>query len=304
MTRLSYLDLPGGPLHFADFGGEGDLLLGVHGLGGAWTNWMATAPHLTPHLQVRAVDLPGFGLSPPHGPHTVATLVGALTETLERWGPAILAGNSMGGLVAQLVAARRGDLVRGLVLISPAVPPPTDPAQLDIAVATRLVVQSLPGLGPGLLAYHLRRASPQELVNRTLRIVAAEPGRVAPQVLETAVKMAAARRQLPWAVQALSQSGRSVGAVLARRRRYLEAVRSITAPTLLLWGDQDRVVSPAGLRRLAELRPDWKAVVLPGVGHVPQLETPLTVAREIVSWWGERPGPRAGDVPKGRADGR
>ena len=53
-----------GPVYVADFGGDGPVMLLVHGLGGAHLNWMAVAPQLAAHHRVYALDLPGFGRSP------------------------------------------------------------------------------------------------------------------------------------------------------------------------------------------------------------------------------------------------
>jgi len=52
---------------FADFGGEGPVMLLVHGLVGAHLNWMAVAPQLAAHNRVFALDLPGFGSVPARG---------------------------------------------------------------------------------------------------------------------------------------------------------------------------------------------------------------------------------------------
>ena len=111
-----YLDLPCGTVNVYDYGGTGPLLLLVHGLGGSVANWDAVAPALTNHGHVLALDLPGFGLSPPGTDWSLETHQTAIVELIEHLGaPALLMGNSMGGLLSEMVAARRpGDVARSV----------------------------------------------------------------------------------------------------------------------------------------------------------------------------------------------
>ncbi|MCJ7710197.1 MAG: alpha/beta fold hydrolase, partial [Chloroflexi bacterium] len=116
-----------GPVHYVDHGGpaDGPLLVCVHGLGGSLINWAALAPLLTDTCRVVALDLAGFG-------HTRggsrSTSVSANQRLLDRFlvevtgTPAILVGNSMGGLIAILQAYQRPKTVAGLALIDPALP--------------------------------------------------------------------------------------------------------------------------------------------------------------------------------------
>src|SRR5438876_7924663 len=104
------LDVDGGPVHLADFGGTGPTMILVHGLGGSHANWLAVGPGLAAHARVLAPDLPGFGRTPLAGR---SARVRANVELLDRLldavaeDPAVLVGNSMGGLIAMMEAADR-----------------------------------------------------------------------------------------------------------------------------------------------------------------------------------------------------
>src|ERR1700722_13442595 len=116
-----------GPIYVADYGGDGPVMLLVHGLGGAHLNWMAVAPQLAAHHRVYALDLPGFGRSPLAGRRsTIAANVDLVSRAITRLspGPVVLMGNSMGGLLAIGAAALHPSLVDLLVLVDPGVPPP------------------------------------------------------------------------------------------------------------------------------------------------------------------------------------
>src|ERR687886_710247 len=114
-----------GPVHYLDFGGAGTPLVCVHGLGGAALNWMAVGPPLARGHRVLAPDLPGFGRTA-LGDRRAS--LGANRRLLDRFirevagSPAIVMGNSMGGLLTVLQAAHSPETVRAVVLVDPALP--------------------------------------------------------------------------------------------------------------------------------------------------------------------------------------
>lgn len=127
--RLRSVSLPGIGLNVRCRPGDRAGLppaLYVHGLGGSSQNWSALMPLLSDVVDGEAVDLPGFGDSPPpdDGNYSVTGHARAVIRLLdaEERGPVHLFGNSLGGAVATRVAAVRPDLVRTLTLISPALP--------------------------------------------------------------------------------------------------------------------------------------------------------------------------------------
>ena len=107
MVASIELDIDG-PVHLVDHGGSGRPILLIHGLGGSHVNWSAVAEPMTEHGSVRAIDLIGFGRTPPNGRSCEVTEQrDMVTEYLRRHvdQPAVLVGNSMGGLISLLVAA-------------------------------------------------------------------------------------------------------------------------------------------------------------------------------------------------------
>jgi pimeloyl-ACP methyl ester carboxylesterase len=59
----------------------------------------------------------------------------------------------------------------------------------------------------------------------------------------------------------------------------------VTAPTLVVWGDKDRLVSPRLAARTAATLPRGRLLMLPDAGHVPQIERPVSVARAVLGMW-------------------
>jgi pimeloyl-ACP methyl ester carboxylesterase len=260
----------------------------LHGLGGSATNWTELAGLLAGTADGLAVDLPGFGLSPPRADSdfrmatqadTIATVVAATGD-----GPVHLFGNSMGGAIALLLADRRPDLVRSLTLVSPAMP------DLRLSVRRmsdpRMAVALLPFVGRsarrGLAALTARERTAQ-----LLRLCFADPTRVTPARFDIAVAECAERMAMPWAS---NQLGPAVGAIfrdwLAPPARSLWAVaHRVSVPTLVIWGDQDRVISVRKAARTARLLPRGRLLVLPRTGHAAQMERPISVAKAVLGMW-------------------
>ena len=159
------LDLDG-PVHVADFGGAGPTMVLVHGLGGSHANWLAVGPALAAHARVLAPDLPGFGRTPLAGRsahvHAGVALVDSLLDTVAD-GPAILVGNSMGGLIAMMQAAACPEKVAGLVLVGPAQPRPRR-ALVDPAVALTFAAYVFPGVGEQFVRWRAAWLGPERLV--------------------------------------------------------------------------------------------------------------------------------------------
>jgi len=263
----------------------GEPALCVHGLGGASTNWTDFAGLLAPSLAVESIDLPGFGRSGPAPGRDYS--IPAHTQTVIRYleqsarGPVHLFGNSMGGVVAILIAARRPDLVRTLTLISPAVP---DLRPRRLGTDPLLAVALLPGTA-GMVRRRISRYPADLRARSVISLCYADPSRVPPNRMAEAIAEIERRDGLGWSTDALLRSLRGlVSAYLAPRRRSLwTRMAAITAPTLVVWGDRDRMVDAALAPRVARTIPDARVLVLPNVGHVAQLEDPVTTARAVLA---------------------
>jgi len=278
----------GVPVHYVDHGGpaDGPLLVMVHGLGGSLVNWAALAPLLTDTCRVIALDLIGFGHTKA-GTHS--TSVTANQHMLQRFlsevagSPAILVGNSMGGMITILQAARHPETVTALVLIDPALPSQLGSRPSPLVTAS-FGMYAVPHLGRAMLKARRRVRSPEQLAMDVLRLCAVDPTRVPADVLEQHMEMARARRGYPDIDEHFLAAARSLMGVLARRSSYLATMKAIRAPVLLLHGERDRLVPIGASRAAAAANPSWRFEVAPDVGHVPQLEVPEWTAGHILDW--------------------
>jgi len=275
-----------GPVRIVDYGGEGPLILLLHGLGGSAENWDACGTDLTGSGRVVAVDLLGSGETPPAGREVTiehnAALVARLIDDLGE-SSATLVGHSMSGLVAMVTAVDYPERVDRIVLVSPALP--LDYRHLpDLEVLAKLLGPLIPVIGP--LGVHVYRAgkTPQREVEETLRMNCVDIETIPVEVRETIIDEAARRRREAWAVNALVDADRSVASYVLRPARFRELMHRVSQPTLLIHGSEDRLVSSGSARWAVAQRPDWDFVEIEGVGHVPMLEASDAFV-EVVGGW-------------------
>jgi pimeloyl-ACP methyl ester carboxylesterase len=275
-----------GPVHVADFGGDGPAIVLVHGLGGSYVNWLATGPLLARAARVVALDLVAFGRTPPEGR---SSGVGANADLLARFideeirGPSVVVGNSMGGMISLMTAARRPELIAGVVLVDAALPRPSG-AGVDGAVALAFASYAVPGFGEVVLRARAMRMGPERYVHEMLNLVCAHPSRVPPDLVTAHVAFARERFQMPYADRMFLDAARSLMITLAGKRRFLASVDTITAPGLIIQGARDRLVPVEAARALARRRPDWELEIYEDVGHAPQLEVPERLASSVTGW--------------------
>jgi pimeloyl-ACP methyl ester carboxylesterase len=285
-ARSLTIDLDG-PVHFADMGGppDGPLVVALHGLGGSHLNWSAVAPALTPHSRLLALDLVGHGLTPEGGRKADlgghCRLVGDFLQAMGGT-PAILMGNSMGGLVAALQAVEDPGSVAGLVLIDPALPT-IRPGPVHPRVLANFVLCAVPGLGEQYLAQRRLRTTPAQSVQRVLATCCVDASRVPAEVVAAHVALTE-RSDRARGDAAYLRSARSLSRLMANPARTAAKLRRISQPTLLLHGARDILVPLSASRRMGAAHPDWRFEVAPDIGHVPMLEAPDWTGARIGEW--------------------
>jgi pimeloyl-ACP methyl ester carboxylesterase len=288
MQEGTFVRLPSTELYVIDSGASGTPQVLIHGLGGNHTNWIELFDTLAQRGRTIAIDLPGYGYSPPMDRHDLDTLTSVIIELLDTLDqPAVLIGNSMGGLLAEMVTATRPGKVADLVLIAPASPVPSLRNPPNPAVAARLAAQSFNGLGDLVAGAYRRSHTPQQLARARLEIVSADASALPERVWSASLAMANRRAAMPWATRALVESTVSLRHMFIPPWRFRRMVQSIPHEALVLSGDRDVVVAPEAIDALESLRPDWTFHRRQGVGHVPQMEDSGWVLEEIV-WWTSR----------------
>jgi pimeloyl-ACP methyl ester carboxylesterase len=280
--------LAGPPWADGDGADDGrEVVLCVHGMSGAATNWTDLMAELAPDYDCAALDLPGSGVSPPpasrsgYSIRALSRVVSRLIETLGR-GPVHLVGNSMGGAVAIRVAASRPDLVRTLTLISPVLPD-----RRPHRATAHFPILTLPFVGQWL-ARRWARVPPESRVAGVYSTCYYNPAALHPDRFAQEVAALRRRDELGYDPATLVGAARTlVAETLSPRPLSLwRAAGRVEAPTLALFGSHDRLVSPALAVPAAKAFKNAQIEVLPHIGHIAQMERPDLVAarfREMVA---------------------
>jgi len=234
----------------------------LHGLGGSLGSWQIVLGGLAGQYRVVALDLPGHGASaktePSQADYSITGHAYAIGESLDLLGlkDTILVGHSLGGAVALSLASMQPGLVRGLVLI--------DSAALGTEISSGLL---------DLMAGEPGRETARELLDLFM-----EDKKL---VTHRAIDEMAGNQLSEGGWQAQQATANAAFAGGKQSDYSAERLEQMTTPVLLIWGELDRVIPAAHGASAVSALPDAVLAVLPGVGHVPQVEQPDTVTRYI-----------------------
>ena len=266
--------LQGMQVHLRDEGPADDPVpvLLLHGTSASLHTWDGWVTGLAGRERVIRVDLPGFGLTGPfphddYGIERYIEFVAALLDALELK-QVVIAGNSFGGQVAWEFAATTPERVAGLVLVD-AAGYPFRPESIPLAfqLARFPVLQPL-----------VERLLPRHVVRASLHNVYGDPTRVDEALVDRYFELALRegnRRAL----------GLRFAHVMPTEERAAR-IRTLTQPTLILWGGRDRLIPPESASRFASDIAGSRLVMFDRLGHVPHEEAPeetLAVVEEFLA---------------------
>lgn len=261
-------------------------ILLIHGFGANLNQWRHNLPVLSTVAPVYAIDLLGFGDAEKAAASYGATLWAEQGADFIRQiigQPVNLVGHSLGALVALTMAHRHPDWVRQLLLIT--VPTPASREDLVAGWVADLsrTVESLVA-SPLLLRPLFRVVRRRKFLERALRGIYVHPDRVDEDLIDTFAlppQQRGAARTLCYLVNARSDPdfSPSVKGMLAE----------LTQPTLILWGQRDRVIPPSFADGLADLNSHIHIQFLPNGGHCLYDEDPDTFNRVVIHWATQSP---------------
>lgn len=261
-----FLTIDGITVHYKRAGGGKDTLLLLHGFAASTFTWHRVMPSLAENYTVVAYDRTGFGYSSrplpgewagdsPYGQRAQVEQLIALMDSLGIES-AVLVGSSAGGITAALTAVNHPERVKALVLVAAAIFDGSPPGWASLLIRT----PPLKRLGPLLLRKYYTL-----LFEYARKHAWHDSSRLTPELLEGYLKPLRAHN---WD-RALWEYARAY-----ESSNLTEQLDAIGVPVLVITGDDDRIVSPASSRHLADLLPHARLVVVPRTGHLPHEETP------------------------------
>ena len=277
-----------GPIAYREWDGPpGTTFVMLSGLGGSHLSWIQVAPGLAGLGRIVAADMPGFGRSPRLGrPSRLMDQRRWLSRFLDEVapGPVVLAGNSMGGVVAVLEAALEPERVAGVILTSSVFPMSAHPMPNPLVLGA-FAAYDVPRLGEVVVKTRSAAFDPETFVRLGLRLLMADPSSIPDDVIQLHAELVADLRNVPDAEVAFLEGARSITSYVRSPTAGRRAMSNVRCPVLVIHGRKDRFV-PVGYAEvaLATYR-SWRGRLLAGVGHVPQMEAPARWLTEVGDWY-------------------
>jgi 4,5:9,10-diseco-3-hydroxy-5,9,17-trioxoandrosta-1(10),2-diene-4-oate hydrolase len=258
-----YTKVDGINTRFWSMGDAGPNVILIHGIGGYVEMWENNIERLSQNYRVYAMDLAGFGRSDkPNVPYSFPFLSKFVLGFMEALGidRASLIGNSMGGGISLQVALQSPDKVDKLVLVNSA------GLGKELTIMFRLA--SLPLIG-GLLSRPSRNG-----VRKILRECVYDKSLISDDFAERGYRIATVPGAHKAFLIALRSSVTIGGLTTKVLNSFLDKLHTIQAPTLVIWGRQDRILPVAHAHVAEEKIPEATIHIFDPCGHMPQIERP------------------------------
>lgn len=261
-----FMEVDGMPVHYRITGSGQHTVVLLHGTSSSVHTWEAWTEMLNPHFRVVSFDLPGFGLTGPftHTDYSPERYLVFMEQVLDRIGVDTfhMAGNSFGGFLAWRFAVQHPERVQRLVLLNSSGYPRGDqPTPLGFRLA---MIEPLRPL--------FTRITPRAVVSRTVHEVYYDQSKVTDALIDRyhALLLREGNRD------ALMHRIQQV------KHETAEAVRQIACPTLIIWGDHDRVVTPDDAPKFHRDIAGSRLIVYDRMGHVPMEEDPQRTMADVL----------------------
>ena len=268
-----YMPLMGMQVHYRSQGDSNDRtpLVLIHGTSSSlqtWDSLVALLLKQNPHKRIISMDLPAFGLtgpSPennyeaPYYPNFIDSFLTALNIY-----KCILAGNSLGGSIAWQYAVAHPKKVSQLILVDAGgYPPKNEKGSLGFRLAKIPIVNQL-----------LLYITPKSLIRKSLATIFYDQSLITEEVVNRYHEMT------------LREGNRKAMLSLFTHpyKVNVEVVKTITAPTLIIWGEQDQVIAVDNAYLFKKDIPNSRLFILPNVGHIPMEEAPVKTAEAILAF--------------------
>ena len=253
--------------------GKGEPLLLIHGFGaGVWL-WEKQIDVLSQWNLVYALDLIGHGFSDrPKIDYTPETYIHSVRDFMDGVGikEATLIGNSMGGGIAWAMAGLFPERVEKLVLIN-CVPPNVLDQVRNLSFRMLAAMIHLP-----LLPYLVFAGRSRNSVKRMLHNCVSDTSRITPEVIDRQYRISRIRGT-PWVLYSTFKHGREAP-------KLTPCLSRISCPTLLIWGEEDRIFPPAVGEGLQRMISGSKLRIIKKSGHIPMWETPEEVNQAVLEF--------------------
>jgi pimeloyl-ACP methyl ester carboxylesterase len=261
--RIAYLDV-----------GTGPPIILIHGFGGSMWQWEYQQHALPQHFRVLTLDLPGAGLSDKpeidYRPHQMLDFVVGFMDAV-KLPQATLVGNSMGAGLAIGMALEHPARVAKLVLIDGL------PQHVMEKLTSPSIRRALETTAPSWLVSFGNRLFGGLLIKSVLEELVHDPALLTPAVIERSNR----NRQRPGLIKPIMTVRENIP---LWESQFATRLGTINHPTLVLWGEEDRVFPIAVGEELHQIIKGSRFIRIPEAGHIPQWERPDLVNQELITF--------------------
>jgi len=271
LTSSDFMPLQGMQVHFSDAGDPTDSIpvVLIHGTGSSLHTFNGWSDRLTEEHRIVRMDLPGYGLTGPFpdGDYSMENYVKFLKSFLDEMeiNRCALAGNSLGGGIAWRFAEKYPDRVEKLVLIDASGYPYTSQSEpIAFEIAKIPVIKNA-----------LKFITPRFVARSSLENVYADNTLVTDDLVDRYFELT------------LREGNRQAFIDRFAREKDTTAYRSIPSiktPTLILWGEADKLIPLQSAYRFHDDLPNDTLVILPNLGHVPMEENPAMSLESVLDF--------------------
>jgi len=266
------INVDGLTIRYFEAGNDGPPLVLLHGDATSALDWSWVLPTLAATHHVYAPDFPGFGDSAkPNREYSPEFLAQFLTDFLNALGvgPAVLVGNSLGGLVALRFALSRLEQVTALALV--------DSSGLGHSVTPLLSQLTLPWYGEAAITFCKTPLGAKQRSWLRAALLFAYPMQVPAVWLAEQERMT----QMPGFLEASLSSLRAQLNVIGQRQVLLDSLPQLKIPTLVVWGTRDQVFPKEQAQAAVSRLQQGRLALMPDCGHLPHVERPKLFAAAL-----------------------
>lgn len=261
-----FIPLDGMDVHYRITGSGPATIVLLHGTSSSLHTWEGWTKLLNDNYRVVSMDLPAFGLTGPfpNGDYSPEHYIQFLEDLFKRLDLDTfhLAGNSFGGFLAWRYAVKHPEAVQKLVLLNASGYPRGDqPTPLGFKLASM-----------DMMAPIVTHITPRSLVERTVKAVYYDESRIDDAVVTRYHDFL------------LREGNRKalIGRIQQVKHETADEVTRIQCPTLILWGDHDRVVTPEDAPKFERDIKGSKLIIYENMGHVPMEEDPERTMKDVL----------------------
>lgn len=263
-----FLELDGMNVHYRINGDTGETVVLLHGTAASLRTWEGWTNELSNHYRVVSFDMPGFGITgpEPNGVYTRERYLKFIDDVLVKLNidSCYMAGNSFGGYMTWSYAVKHPEKVKKIAILNASGYPR---GEQFTPIVFRL--QEMAWLEPVITHF-----TPKWIVRKSVKMVYYDDAKITDELVQSYFDML------------LREGNREglMGKMMQINYNHSDEIKRVQCPTLIMWGDHDRLVSVKDAPKFHRDLPNSELIVYEKMGHVPMEEIPERSVKDFMTF--------------------